>query len=257
MPLILSTLSTSVLLLFYVAVANYLYRRQMIGPDCIDLFGCVHGRVPNSTLVPRHGLLQTRTNACLQSPLCLAIDNDVARNSCYILTDANMLKKLQQVDGFFHYPLLYRCPRPVDSQYRHLQRMRRQVTPIITGTAQNDTNITAVNTTTPASFNATTPESFNATIPESFNATNATTLNVTVPTTVRPTTTPATTVEPETDKPTTEGPTTAARVKFTGQDPSDDYMTFKYKYSTLTGDDDESRNNARRNINIFQVSYFV
>ena len=80
--------------------------------DCIDLFGCVPGRVPNSTLVPGHGLLQTCKNACLQSPLCVAFDNDFARNSCYIITDVTMLNTLQQVNGFLHYPLRYRCPRP-------------------------------------------------------------------------------------------------------------------------------------------------
>ncbi|KAI0207605.1 hypothetical protein LSAT2_007750 [Lamellibrachia satsuma] len=122
--------------------------------DCIDLFGCVPGRVPNSTLVPGHGLLQTCKNACLQSRMCVAFDNDFARNSCYIITDVTTLNALQQVNGFLHYPLRYRCPRPVDSQYRRRHRIQRQLTSQVgtpgqpTTTPPSTTNTTTTTTTT-------------------------------------------------------------------------------------------------------------
>ena len=91
--------------------------------DCIDIFYRVPGHVPNSKLVPGSISLQTCKYACLQSPNCVAIDNDLARNTCYVITDVTMLRKRQQVAGFFLYPLLYRCPRP--GKHSYITRMRK------------------------------------------------------------------------------------------------------------------------------------
>ena len=85
--------------------------------DCIDIFGRIPGHVPNSKLVPGSVSLQTCKYACLQSPNCVAIDNDLARNICYVTTDVTMLRKRQHVAGFVLYPLLYRCPRPGKHSY--------------------------------------------------------------------------------------------------------------------------------------------
>ena len=85
--------------------------------DCIDIFGRIPGHVPNSKLVPGSVSLQTCKYACLQSPNCVAIDNALARNICYVITDLTMLRKRQHVAGFFIYPLLYRCPRPGKNSY--------------------------------------------------------------------------------------------------------------------------------------------
>ena len=85
--------------------------------DCIDLFYRIPGHVPNSKLVPGSVSLQTCKYACLQSPNCVAIDTNLARNTCYVITDVTMLRKRQQVEGFFLYPLLFRCPRPGKHSY--------------------------------------------------------------------------------------------------------------------------------------------
>ena len=85
--------------------------------DCTDMFYRIPGHVPNSKLVHGSISLQTCKYACLQLPNCVAIDTDLARNTCYVITDVTMLRKRQQVAGFFLYPLLYRCPRPGKHSY--------------------------------------------------------------------------------------------------------------------------------------------